>query len=89
MDFMSAKETAEKWNISQRRVALLCSENRIPGAIMVGSMWIIPTNAKKPKDARTTCFSQDSTLPVKPFIKWAGGKAQSLGKIRQGYPSGS
>jgi len=88
MDFMSAKETAEKWNISQRRVAILCSESRIPGAMMVGNMWIVPTDVKKPKDARTTRFLYDSALQVKPFVKWAGGKAQILGKIRQGYPSG-
>ncbi|MBS3902380.1 MAG: Dam family site-specific DNA-(adenine-N6)-methyltransferase, partial [Dethiobacter sp.] len=88
MDFMSAKETAKKWKISQRRVAILCSENRIPGAMMVGNMWIIPTNVKKPEDARTTRFLRDSTLSVKPFVKWAGGKSQILGNIRQGYPFG-
>lgn len=88
MDFMSAKEIAEKWNISQRRVAMLCSENRIPGAMMVGNMWIIPADAEKPEDARTTRFLPDSTLPVKPFAKWAGGKAQILEEIRQRYPSG-
>jgi DNA adenine methylase len=88
MDYMSAKETAEKWNISQRRVAILCSENRIPGATLVGNMWIIPTDVKKPEDARTTRFLHDSTLPVKPFVKWAGGKAQIIEKIRQGYPFG-
>lgn len=43
---MSAKEAAEKWNISQRRVSVLCSENRINGAMMVGNMWIIPSNAE-------------------------------------------
>lgn len=88
MDFMSTKETAEKWNISQRRVAILCSEKRIPGAMMVGNMWIIPTDVKKPKDARTTRFLHDSTSPIKPFVKWAGGKAQILDIIRQRYPSG-
>ena len=47
MEFMSAREAAEKWGISQRRVAVLCSENRIAEATMVGNMWIIPVNAKK------------------------------------------
>ncbi|MDR1646603.1 MAG: hypothetical protein LBR88_00980 [Zoogloeaceae bacterium] len=32
MDFMTAKETSEQWGISQRRVAILCSENRIDEA---------------------------------------------------------
>ncbi len=52
LSFISAKEAAEKWNISQRRVSVLCSENRINGAMMVGNMWIIPSNAEKPIDKR-------------------------------------
>lgn len=52
LSFMSAKEAAEKWNISQRRVSVLCSENRINGAMMVGNMWIIPSNAEKPQSKR-------------------------------------
>lgn len=52
LSYISAKEAAEKWNISQRRVSVLCSENRINGAIMVGNMWIIPANAEKPVDKR-------------------------------------
>lgn len=54
LSFISAKEAAEKWNISQRRVSVLCSENRIEGAMMVGNMWIIPSNAKKPLDKRVS-----------------------------------
>lgn len=46
LSFISAKEAAEKWNISQRRVSVLASENRINGAMMVGNMWIIPSNAE-------------------------------------------
>ena len=30
MEYISAKEAARNWGISQRRVAVLCSENRIP-----------------------------------------------------------
>lgn len=52
LSFISAKEASEKWNISQRRVSVLCSENRIAGAMMVGNMWIIPANAQKPIDKR-------------------------------------
>ena len=55
LKYISAKEASEKWNISQRRVAILCSENRIIGAMMVGNMWIIPSNAEKPADMRKAC----------------------------------
>jgi len=52
MDFVSAKEAADKWDISKRRVQVLCSEGRINGAKKVGMMWIIPGNATKHKDNR-------------------------------------
>ncbi|WP_330654931.1 hypothetical protein [Anaerotignum sp. MSJ-24] len=45
MEFMSAREAADKWGISQRRVAILCSEGRIDEAVMVGNMWSIPNTA--------------------------------------------
>ena len=32
MDFISAREAADKWGISQRRVAVICSEQRIINA---------------------------------------------------------
>ena len=35
IQYMSAREAAEKWNISQRRVSILCSECRIPDVAML------------------------------------------------------
>ena len=31
--YISVAETAERWNVSQRRIQILCNENRIKGAI--------------------------------------------------------
>ncbi|MGN1117480.1 MAG: DNA adenine methylase [Acutalibacteraceae bacterium] len=86
MEFMSARDAADKWGISQRRVAVLCSENRIDNATMVGNMWIIPTTAEKPTDARSTRYSKSEEKAVKPFLKWAGGKGQLLKEIERYYP---
>ena len=86
MEFMSAREAADKWGISQRRVAVLCSENRINHATMVGNMWIIPTTAQKPADARSSRYAQSDGKKVKPFLKWAGGKGQLLSEIERYYP---
>jgi DNA adenine methylase len=86
MEYMSAREAAYKWGISQRRVAVLCSENRINDATMVGKMWIIPITAGKPTDARSVRYSKGDGKKVKPFLKWAGGKGQLLLEIEHYYP---
>ena len=52
MEFMSAKEASDKWGVSKRRVQVLCAEGRIDGAMKVGTIWVIPLNAIKPKDKR-------------------------------------
>jgi len=52
MDYITAKEAAEKWGISQRRVQLLCEQRRVAGAVRLGWAWAIPKEADKPADAR-------------------------------------
>lgn len=50
--YISVSDAAEKFNISKRRVQLLCEQGRIEGANRLSGVWLIPTNAKKPDDAR-------------------------------------
>lgn len=52
MEYLSIKQTAEKWGISVRRIHVLCAEERIPGATKIGSYWAIPADAEKPDDQR-------------------------------------
>ena len=52
MNFVPSSVKAEEWGITQRRVAIYCKEGRIEGAIMMGRMWMIPKEAKKPEDPR-------------------------------------
>lgn len=84
--YISAKEAAIKWGISQRRVAALCSENRIANVVMVSDMWLIPAKAAKPEDTR---LAEPASKQIKPFLKWVGGKTQLLPEIRKFYPFNS
>lgn len=52
MEYLSIKQTSEKWGISVRRIQVLCAEDRITGATKIGSFWVIPADAKKPADER-------------------------------------
>lgn len=54
MSYMSASQAAKKWNITQRRVQVLCADNRIKGAFKVGEVWAIPEDTLKPDDLRHT-----------------------------------
>lgn len=52
MGYITAGQAAKKWKISQRRVQILCAENRIEGTFKLGEAWAIPENAEKPDDNR-------------------------------------
>lgn len=85
LQYITAKEAAEKWNISQRRVSILCANNRIPDVAMLGNMWIIPRNAEKPTDARKEKQFKPTT-DVHPFVKWVGGKGQLIDILKKNLP---
>ena len=53
MEYMTVKQAAKLWNISDRRVRVLCSEDKIQGVIKEGRAYKIPINALKPVDERT------------------------------------
>jgi len=52
MSYLTCVELSEKWNISARRIGVLCAEGRIEGAIKKGKTWLIPDDAEKPQDKR-------------------------------------
>ncbi len=50
--YMTVKQAAEKWGISDRRVRILCAEGKISGVIHEGRRWMIPAETGKPADGR-------------------------------------
>lgn len=53
MDYMTLKEASEKWDVSTRQINYYCSAGRIPGAVKMAKIWLIPKDAEKPMDMRT------------------------------------
>ncbi len=49
MKYLTVKQVAEKWNISERSVRNYCKNGRIMGAVIKGKHWIIPDDVEKPK----------------------------------------
>jgi len=46
--YLSVKDAAAKWDISERQVQILCVNGRIKGATRFAKVWAIPEDAVKP-----------------------------------------
>ncbi len=49
--YISVKQAAEKWGVSDRKVRMLCEKGKIAGAKREGRFWKIPSEAKKPVES--------------------------------------
>lgn len=61
MKYISVKQAAELWNLSERSVRNYCAQGRIEGAFLTGKTWNIPENATRPTRA-VTAKKAPSTL---------------------------
>lgn len=52
MEFITVKQAAEKWKLSERRLQTMCNDGLIPGVTKFGHAWAIPVDAEKPVDHR-------------------------------------
>lgn len=57
MEYIDVRHAANLWQMTERRVTLLCRENRIPGAKKDGKLWLIPDDSEKPADGRAKAAS--------------------------------
>lgn len=53
MKYISVKEAAKLWGLSERSVRNYCALGRVEGAFLTGKTWNIPENATKPARAVT------------------------------------
>lgn len=77
--YISVKEIANRWGISERRVRILCAEGRIFGAYKEKGAWRIPDNAKRPIDERRA-----SSRSLLPLIDEKLNKLNSLRPLTEG-----
>lgn len=79
---LTSTEMAKVWNISARRISLLCSEGRVEGAFKKGKTWLIPDDTSKPEDPRRKDVQKES----RPMLniqnrRYLGNKYKLLGFI--------
>lgn len=87
MEYLTVKQVAKIWNVSERRIINLIKENRIPGVYKNGMSWNIPKDAHKPIDKRRALAR---TINDKKLIIIAGinsdiGKELSKVLLSAGY----
>lgn len=67
MQYITAKQASERWNVTVRRVQDLCRCEKISGAVRWGRDWMIPVDAHRPADRRRKDpQSRSSSLPLLP-----------------------
>jgi len=66
-EYITAQQAAEKWNISNWRVRVLCREGKISGAVKDGKSYKIPADAAKPAEGRE---KKMAALPAVRWLKW-------------------
>ncbi len=81
--FLSVKEIAKKWGISERRVRTLCSENKIQGAYQKSRAWLIPINSTKPEDGRYKSFSNIDDLILQKKTELDSKKPLTSGELER------
>ena len=80
--YISVKETAKRWQISERSVRNYCLQGRIVGALLEGKTWNIPSDAEKPHRKTRHTAKQDTLLSFLKHEKESGLKGGIYHKIQ-------
>lgn len=82
---MNAKQAAEKWNISDRRVRTLCANGQIDGAYRKGKIWYIPDGTDKPQDGRIKAKESLTALIEKKKAELDSRRPLTEGEVQRLY----
>lgn len=73
-ELINVQAAAEKWNITPRRVQILCNAGRIEGAVKESGIWLIPVLSPKPtRKLKTTNDIKKSNINVLSLFSGCGG----------------
>lgn len=64
MDYLSVKEIAKLWGLSDRAVRNYCATGRIDGAFLTGKTWNIPIYAQKPHRKKRELAAPKTLLEI-------------------------
>lgn len=62
MNYISVKDAAQRFHISERRMQKLCESNRISGCTMISGVWLIPEDVQKPTDERLSSIPANENV---------------------------
>lgn len=78
-ELITVQSAAQKWEITPRRVQILCNEGRIEGAVKKSGVWFIPPTAPKPARQSKIAKSQTRKSPIKVLSLFSGCGGMDLG----------
>jgi hypothetical protein len=70
VDYIGARQAAQQWGISDRRVRMLCAQGKVTGAMKDRKSYRIPADAAKPHDGRARKGKQDVGAAPTRYLKW-------------------
>lgn len=79
--YMNVSDAAKQFNLSKRRVQFLCEKGRIEGANMIKGVWLIPSDAQKPTDARKRSFDTNNQLTLFDDFETIDSERLSLNQV--------
>ncbi len=82
VNYISAEEASQKWQISERSVRNYCAQGRVEGALLEGKTWKIPSTAEKPDRKPRHSKIEETLLSFLKREKEAGLKGGIYHKIQ-------
>lgn len=78
-ELIGVKAIALKWNISPRRVQILCNAGRVDGAIKKSGVWLIPSTTLKPQRTNKLSTKNITGKPINLISLFSGCGGMDLG----------